>query len=392
MNTPSPHCQLPAPNAAFGHSLRPLWSIDPSVHFLNHGSFGATPRHVQAAQTSWREAMELEPVRFMVDTLPGALAAAAARLATFVGASPASLAFVDNATAGVNAVLRSIDWQRHDRIVLANHAYPAVKNTAHYLAKRYGLIVIEAEIPWPISSPAEVVDAYAAALSGGARMAIIDHVFSPLAMVAPVDALIAHCRARGVAVLVDGAHAPGMLPLSLSDLDAEWYVGNCHKWLCAPKGCGFIVANADGQRDLHPAVISNFYGEGFAREFSWAGTADPSARLSIPAALDFIEALGVARYRDALQHDARAAAAYISTAWGVAAGAPPDMLAAMVTLPLPIDDVATPQSAALWRSKLLAEHHIEVPVMALNGRHWLRISAQVYNDMSDVAALVEAFR
>jgi isopenicillin-N epimerase len=390
----SPATLLPATNSVFGHGLRALWSLDPAIHFLNHGSFGATPRHVQAAQARWREAMEQEPVRFMVDTLPDALRAAGARLAEFVGASPSRLAFVENATAGVNAVLRSIRWQSGDRIVLANHAYPAVKNTARFVAERYGLTVIEARVPWPLTGPQAIIDAYTQALEGGARLAIIDHIFSPLAVVTPLEAITTFCRERGVAVLVDGAHAPGMLPLALDSLGeqgVDWYVGNCHKWLNAPKGCGFIVATPEGQRDLHPAVISNYFGEGFEKEFSWTGTGDPSARLAVTAALEFVEALGIECYRTALHDLARAAAEHIADAWGVAHGAPLAMCAGMVTLPLPVDTPANEISVAHWRLKLLREHHVEVPVIDIDGRLWVRISAQVYNEIADYHALARAF-
>ena len=385
---------LPPPNAALGHGLRGLWSLDPAIHFLNHGSYGATPRHVQAEQSRWREVMEQEPVRFMADTLPDALRTAGARLARFVGASPSRLAMVENATAGVNAVLRSIRWQAGDRIVLANHTYPAVKNTANFLAGRHGLTVVEAQVPWPITGPDAIVDAYAQALAGGARIVIIDHIVSPLAVVTPLEAIAALCRDRGVPVLVDGAHAPGMLPLSLDalgDMGVDWYVGNCHKWLCAPKGCGFIVATPEGQKNLHPAVISNFFGEGFQQEFAWTGTGDPSARLAVTAALAFIEALGVERYRLALRDQARAAGERIATAWGVAPGAPAEMFAGMVTLPLPVAEPGNAESAARWRHTLLARHRIEVPVIPIEGRLWARISAQVYNEISDYDALGRVF-
>ena len=394
MTISAPANQLPAPNAAFGHKLREWWSLDPSIHFLNHGSFGATPRYVQAAQSRWREELEHEPVRFMVDSLPEALQTAASRLASFVGASPSRLAFVENATSGVNAVLRSMRWNAGDRIVLGNHAYPAVKNTVRFLAERHGLTVVEAQIPWPLADADALTTAYANAIADGACIVIIDHIFSPLAVMTPLDAIVSLCKVRGIPVLVDGAHAPGMLPLSLNalgDMGVVWYVGNCHKWLCAPKGCGFIVATPEGQRDLHPAVISNFFGEGFTKEFAWTGTRDPSARLAVTAALEFIEALGVTRYRDALHDQARAAASILAKAWDVTPGAPSEMFAGMVTLPLPVDEPASTESVARWRQKLLHEHNIEVPIHAIGGRLWVRISAQVYNELSDYEALARVF-
>ena len=394
MNRSVPVSLLPGPGCDFGHSMRPFWTLDPSIQFLNHGSYGAAPRHVLAAQQQWRDAMEHEPVRFMADELPAALRAAGARLAAFLGASASRLAFVENATAGANAVLRSMRWKQGERIVIANHAYKALRHTVQFVAERYGVTVVEAQVPWPLSGPDAIVDAYARALQGGARLAILDHIFSPLAVISPIDAIIALCRAQGTSVLVDGAHAPAQLPLdldALGDSGVDWYVGNCHKWMCAPKGCGFIVATPEGQRDLHPTVISNFYGQGFEQEFAWTGTGDPGARLAVTAAIEFIEALGAGRYRAALQMQARAAAALVAQAWNVRPGAPAEMFAAMVALPLPVEEAATPEAVVRWRAKLLREHRIEAPLFAINGRLWLRISAQVYNELSDYGALRGVF-
>ncbi len=385
---------LPDANAEFGHKLRSLWSLDPTIHFLNHGSYGATPRYVQLVQSRWRDELEYEPVRFMGDVLPEALRVAVTHLAAFVGASAPRLAMVENATSGANAVLRSIRWKPGDKVVIANHAYPAVKNTLRYLAERHGLNVVEAQVPWPLAGRDELIDAYMHATESGARLVILDHIFSPLAVQTPIEAIARACQQRGIQVLVDGAHAPGLLPLSLDalgDMGVDWYVGNCHKWLCAPKGCGFIFATEDGQRGLHPAVISNFFGQGFEKEFAWTGTVDPAARLSISAALEFIGALGAERYRTALQDQARVAAGMLSDAWGVFPGAPSDMFLGMVTLPLPVREPASAEAVARWRLTLLKEHNIEVPIHAINGRLWVRISAQVYNELSDYEALARVF-
>jgi isopenicillin-N epimerase len=385
---------LPQPRAVFGHQLRPLWSLDPTIHFLNHGSYGATPRYVQLVQSRWRDELEYEPVRFMSDILPEALQVAVTRLAAFVGASATRLAIVENATAGANAVMRSIRWKLGDKVVIANHAYPAVRNTLRFLAERHQLEVVEAQVPWPLASPKELIKAYMRAIAGGARLVILDHIFSPLAVLTPIEEIARACQQRGIQVLVDGAHAPGLLPLSLDalgEMGVDWYVGNCHKWLCAPKGCGFIFATPEGQRGLHPAVISNFYGQGFEKEFAWTGTVDPAAKLSIMAALEFIEALGVERYRVELADQARAAAALLSDAWGVSPGAPQDMFLGMVTLPLPVREPASTEAVARWRMTLLKDHNIEVPIHPINGRLWVRISAQVYNELSDYEALAKVF-
>lgn len=378
----------------FGHALREYWSLDPAVTFLNHGSYGATPRYVQAVQTEWRTQMEAEPVRFMQDELPPAYEAASHALASFVGAAPANLVLVENATAGANAVLQSIDWQPGDKVVIANHGYPALKNTLHYLAGRYQLQVIEANVPWPINDAAEVVAAYLAAIKGGARLLVVDHIFSPLAIETPLDEIAAACRAHGVKLLVDGAHSPVLLPLDIESLFAsgvDWYVGNCHKWMCAPKGAAFLAAAPHAQAGLHPTVISNFYGEGFQREFAWCGTGDFSAKLSVPAAIEFVEALGVARYREHLRLLARDAAQMIASAWKVTLPAPLSMSHSMVTIPLPVDDVANAEGVARWRMRLLHDYGIEAPTHPINGKLHVRISAQVYNEMSDYEKLARVF-
>lgn len=381
---------LPLPDAAFGRSLRSHWLLDDRIHYLNHGAFGATPKHVLEAQTRWRETMERDPTHFMVELLPEALRAVIDRLAPVIGTTASQLALVENATAGVNAVLRSIRWQAGDRIVIANHAYPGVKAALRYVADRHDLTIVEAQVPWPLSDAAALIDAYDKALKGDVRLAIVDHVFSPLAIVTPVESVVDLCRARGIPVLVDGAHAPGMLPLTLDALGADWYVGNCHKWLCAPKGCAFLMATPEAQHDLHPAVVSSYYGKGFAEEFGWPGTVDPTARLALPAALDFIEALGVNRYTTALREQARAAAEMLATAWHIEPGAPPDLFGAMVTLPFPVNEAGTETNARRWQKRLYEEHRIEVPVLAIENRLWVRISAQVYNELEDFQQLAGA--
>ncbi len=389
MNEPRPALSA-LPSAPLGHALRPHWALQEGMHFLNHGSYGATPRHVLAAEAAWRGQLEAQPVRFMGAVLPGALREAADRLAAFVGCAPRRLALVENATSGVNAVLRSLPWQPGDEVVVANHAYPAVRHTLQFVAQRHGLVVKFADVPFPLPATQGVAGAYCQAITARTRLAIVDHVFSPLAAVTPLRPVVEHCRALGVPVLVDGAHAPGMLPLELDALGAHWYTGNCHKWLFAPKGCAFLYASEAGAVGLHPAVISNFHGQGFPAEFEWQATRDYSGWLALPAALDFLQALGVQRYQQALQALARDAAALLANRWGVEPPAPPDAFAAMVTLPLPGRHEASDAQARRWHDLLWQRHRIEVPVMCFNQRLWLRISAQVYNELSDYRALADA--
>lgn len=378
----------------FGHAMRRHWRLEPEMHFLNHGSFGATPRSVLAAQQHWRDHMEAQPVRFMADELSGLLRDAAAVLAKFLGAQPERLAFVENATDAVNAVLRSFAWRAGDEIVIANHAYPAVRNTVRFVAERYKLTVREAEIPFPLDmlhARETITAAFAQAISPRTRLLIVDHVCSPLAIVLPVADIVGLCRQHNVQVLVDGAHAPGMLDLKLDELGADWYTGNCHKWLFAPKSCAFLYASPAGTAGLHPTAISNFFGAGFPTEFDWQGTRDYSAWLAVTAALSFIDALGVQRYSEHLRVLATDAATLIADRWQVDLPAPVEQFAAMVTLPLPIADAATADNARRWHQLLWQAHRIEVPVQAFNGRLWVRISAQVYNELLDYEALADVF-
>ena len=374
----------------YGHILRRFWHLDPAIHFLNHGSYGATPIPVLNDQHEWRLRMEREPVRFMLDELPAAIRGAAGALAPFVGSTPEALAFCFNATEAINAILGSIDWQAGDEIVVANHAYPAVRNTVGHIARRHGLRVSEARVPFPLANTAAIVDAYAQAISPATRLLLVDHVFSPLAIVSPVQAIVDMSKARGIAVLVDGAHAPGVLPLALDELGADWYVGNAHKWLFAAKGCAFLHVAAPAATGLHPTVISNFYGAGFPAEFDWVGTHDYTAWLSLPAAIEFVETLDVERYRQYLGRLARNAAQCLAEAWGVALPAPPEAFGAMVTMPLPGNLPASPDRVTQLRASLLNDFSIEVPILLINGRLWIRISAQVYNELADYEALAVA--
>jgi isopenicillin-N epimerase len=367
------------------------WLLDPEVAFLNHGSFGATPRAVLAEQDRWRAAMERHPTHFMSEELPPALAAASARLATFVGARAEDLVFVENATAGCNAVLRSLRFVPGDEILVTDHGYPAVRKAAEYVAARADARVVEATVPFPLADAAQVVAAVASRLGPRTRLAILDHITSSTAVVFPVRELTAACRAAGVPVLVDGAHAPGMLSLDVPSVGADWYTGNCHKWLMAPKGSAFLWAAADRQADIHPLVISHGFGDGFAAEFAWVGTRDPSAWLSVPAAIDFHERLGGARLRERNAAMAREQATLLAETWATERGAPDVLTGSMAAVRLPLREAATTQRAWELRRKLFDDHRIEVPVSPFAGALWARISAHAYNRPGDYARLAACF-
>ena len=373
----------------FGRAIRREWLLDEDIRFLNHGSYGAAPKVVLDAQSRWRERMERQPVRFMVDELPAHLRAAAADLAEYLGADGDDLVFVDNATTAVNAVLRSLTFEPGDEIVTTTHAYNAVKNAIEYVCGRTGAVFREAEIPFPATGDDdEVIGAVEARITPKTRLAVIDHVTSETALVLPVTRLIQLFRSHGVPVLVDGAHAPGMIPLALDDLGADWYLGNGHKWLCAPKGCAFLCARPERQAGIHPTVISHGLGEGFTAEFDWQGTRDFSPWLAITDALAFRRNLGdgVAEYCKGLVRDA---AEHLAAAWKTEIGTPERMGGFMITLRLPAGVEPTRDAAAALRDCLLANHRMETQIFPFAGALWLRLSAFVYNEFEDYSPLAE---
>jgi isopenicillin-N epimerase len=263
-------------------SFADLWPLDPAVDYLNHGSFGACPRAILERQSELRLRLEHEPVDFLVRALPSLLAEARVALAGFVGADGDDLAFVPNATAGVNAVVRSLAFSPGEELLTTDHAYAACKKTLDYVASRTGARVVVARVPFPLGGEDDVIEPVLAAVTPRTRLAMLDHVTSPTALVFPIERLVAGLSARGVDTLVDGAHALGMIPLDLARLGAAYYTANAHKWLCAPKGAAFLHVRKDRQKGLHPVAISHGYAGGEARfkdEFDWTGTSGLSPLL-----------------------------------------------------------------------------------------------------------------
>ncbi|MCC6469028.1 MAG: aminotransferase class V-fold PLP-dependent enzyme [Alphaproteobacteria bacterium] len=376
-----------AEKPVYGAAIRGLWALDPEFLTVNHGSFGATPLAVLAAQDEWRRQLEAQPSRFMRRVLPGALREAAARLAAFLNAEADDLAFVDNATVGCNAVLRSLRLGRGDEILVFDHGYAAVRNAARHVAERGGARVVEAKLPFPDPSDDAITAAFKAALTPRTRLAIVDHITSPSALVMPVARLASASREAGVPIMVDGAHGPGQVTMDLGALGADWYAGNCHKWLSAPKGCAFLWARRDRQQDLHPVTISHGYGQGFLAEFDWTGTRDPSAFLAVGAAIDLHERLGGAALRRRNAELAREGARRIADALGTQCGGAPAMYASMGLVRLPVPGPATRERAVALRERLLVEFRTDAPLHALGGSIWLRLSAAAYNEPGDYAAL-----
>ena len=380
------------------------WLLRPDILFLNHGSFGACPIPVLAHQAALRERLERQPVQFFVRDLEGLLDEARVVLARFLGAAAEDIAWVPNATTAVNSVLRSMDLQPGDELLTTNHEYNACRNVLEFVADRAGARVVVAELPFPIGGSDEAVAAVMARATPRTRLALIDHVTSQTGLVLPVDRIVAGLRELGVETLVDGAHAPGMLPLALDRLGAAYYTGNCHKWLCAPKGAAFLHVRRDRQASVRPAIISHGANatrrdrSRFLIEFDWVGTDDPTACLAVPVALDFMGGL-LAGGWDALREHNRSLAlagrALLCETLRVAPPCPEEMIGSLASLPLPDGDGRPPTSALYLdplQNLLLDGYGIEVPVIPWPAppRRLLRISAQVYNRLADYRALAAA--
>ncbi len=384
----------------FGREMLRHWPLDPAITYLNHGTVGATPKKVLAKQQALREEMERQPARFLLRELSALsgpssrpvprLREAAEAVGRFVGAKGQDLVFVDNATTGVNAVLQSLDLRPGDEILITNLAYGAVANAARFVAERAGAHLVTVALPFPLSDEAPLVSAVAEALTPRTRLAILDHITSETALVLPLAEMAAPCRAAGVPVLADGAHAPGAIPLDIPSLGVDYYTGNLHKWALAPKGCGILWVAPERQPHLHPPVISWGLGQGFTQEFDWVGTKDPTPYLSAPAALDLLHEWGWEAMRGYNHRLAWDAALMLTGRWGFDLPAPEAMVGCMVTLPLPGSLGKTREEAARLQYALLYEHWLEAPILCRDERLWVRISAQVYNELEDVERLIRA--
>ena len=382
-----------------------LWPLDPAVAFLNHGSYGACPHEILRHQAELRAEMEAEPVRFLGRDLDDRLDVARARLAAFVGADADDLAFVSNATGGVNAVLRSLRFEPGDELLTTDHAYQACRNTLDFVAERTGARVVTVTLPFPVTSPQAIVDTVLAGATARTRLALLDHITSPTALVLPIERLVAALAARGIDTVVDGAHAPGMLPLDLRAIGAAYYSGNCHKWLCTPKGSAFLWVRRDRQAAIHPLTISHgAKGERAGRsrfrlEFDWTGTQDPTAWLTVPMAIDYLAGLVPGGW-PALMARNRALALEARRLLCEAVGTPPpcpeEMIGSIASVSLP--DNRTVEKG--WRvrdplqGRLFEGWGIEVPIMRwpTPPRRLIRVSAQLYNRRSQYARLADALR
>jgi len=361
--------------------LKQLFLLDPGVVFLNHGSFGACPRPVFDEYQRWQRELERQPVEFLARRYAGLIDDARARLAAFLGARPEDLAFVPNATAGMNVVARSLELGPGDEVLLTNHEYGAVDFLWDHVCRRTGATLVRQSV----EPGAALVDELWEAVTPRTRVVSVSHITSATALRFPVGEICRRARAEGILSAVDGAHAPGQVDLDLEALGADFYAGNCHKWVCAPKGAGFLWARPEHQPWLAPLVLGWSEREDtFAARHRWQGTNDPAAYLSVPAAIDFLAEHDWAEMRRrcyALAAETRGRFAEL----GLTPLAPDQgWLGQMVAAELPDCDTEE------LKRRLYDEHRIEIPVQRWQGRPLIRASFQGYNDASDLEALAEA--
>ncbi len=381
------------------------WELDPSIDFLNHGSFGACPRPILEAQREWQRRLEREPVLFLHRELEGHLDVARAALARFVGAHPDDLAFVPNATAGVNTVLRSLSFAPGDELLTTDQEYNASRNALDFVARQHGAAVVVARIPFPIASPDVVVERVLAQVTPRTRLALLDHVSSPTGVIFPMEQLVAELAARGVDTLVDGAHGPGQLPLALEALGAAYYTGNCHKWMCTPKGSALLHVRRDRQSRIRPLAISHGANSSrrdrslFRLEFDWPGTFDPTPWLVIPQAIAFLDELVPGGFAEIRRRNHQLVLEGRAQLLAVVGGAPPcpeSMVGSLAAVVLPDQERPgePPLSLDPLQVRLFQHHRIEVPIPLWPAppRRLLRISAQLFNSPEQYVRLAAVLR
>jgi isopenicillin-N epimerase len=355
------------------------WPLDPKVVFLNHGSFGSCPKSVLAVQSELRRRLEWQPIQFLVNELEGLWDNARGVLADFVGAEAADLVFVPNACA----------------------------NALRYVAERSGARVVTASVPFPFKTASQLIDPILAAVTPRTRLALLDHITSPTAVVFPLQRLVEALAERGVDTLVDGAHGPGMVPLRLNRLGAAYYTGNCHKWVCAPKGAAFLHVRRDKQKPIRPLIVSHGANSPradrprFLIEFGWTGTGDPTAWLCVPAALRFMGALLPGGWPAVMKRNhelAVAARRVLCEALHAPPPCPEKFLGSMAALPLPdAERVEAPQSPIYTdplHDRLLREFGLEVPIVPWPAppKRWVRVSAQLYNSLPQYRRLGQVLK
>jgi len=378
--------------STFGRSLRPLWNLEPEGTFLNHGSFGACPKEVLAAQSDWRMRMERQPDQFFRRAVSplnpdNELRHAAASLASFIGTAGDKIAFVVNPTEGVNTVLKATDLEAGDEILVLDCVYNAVRLSVEEKCRQSGARMVTASLPIPLTTN-DVTGRIVDSAGPRTRLAIIDHIASAPAFVLPVREITRALQAKGVKVMIDGAHAPGQIALDVEDIGADWYTATTHKWFYAPKGSAFLHARDAAAQRVKPLSVSHYYDHPFPLRFDYVGTRDVTAFLTVPAGRAFIEKLGVEAFRGWLTDVSRAGVEILGRI-GATPIAPDAMFAAMRAYHLPQRRAVLAEDAQDLINGFWDRHRIQIAASAYQEKLLLRVSAQAYVEPADIVHLAD---
>ncbi|MBC7862329.1 MAG: aminotransferase class V-fold PLP-dependent enzyme [Bacteroidia bacterium] len=382
------------------------WALDQEIVFLNHGSFGATPKVILEKQNQLRMCMESEPVRFSIRELYPLYQASIEKLGSFIGANSSNLVFMKNATMGVNTILHSLNLNEGDEVLMHSHAYGACANTIRWYAQKNKWKVNVAEIPYPIKNPDEVVEAFVKAITPKTKFAMIDHITSATGIIFPVEKIVKELQAKGIEVLVDGAHAPAHVELNLEKLGAEYFVGNCHKWICSPKGSALLYVRPDKQKSISPLQFSHYFDAPVAADknwqgqFFWPGTDDYTAYCCVGDAIDFFENNFEGGWKEIRKQNrdlCLKARKMLAEKMQTELPAPEEMIGNLSNILL--RDTELPPYGFNYISplqeQLFTHYKIEVPVFTFNReqpRQWARIAVQLYNSFEQYEYLGDALK
>ena len=375
-------------------SFADLFLLDPDVTFFNHGSFGATPRPVFESYQNWQRELERQPVQFVHRRLRPALQEARAVLAEFLHTSVDNVVYVTNATLGMNIVARSLDLGPDDEVLTTDQEYGAVNNLWNFAANKKGFRYINHHVPFPATTREEFVEAFWQGVTPRTKVISLSHITSPTALIFPIQDICRRAREAGILTVIDGAHAPGQIPLDLDALGADYYTGNCHKWLCAPKGSGFLYVRPELQRDLEPLIVSHGWQRGsdspthFADGHQYQGTRDCAAFLAVPDAIRFQREHNWDQVRADCHALAGYAKALILEQFDLQPLQPetPVWYSQMVTIPLPKPDLTNVYQ------RLVDEYNIDIPIFSVQDHPLARLSIQAYNTREQVDRFAEALK
>ncbi|XP_051880490.1 uncharacterized protein LOC127574962 isoform X2 [Pristis pectinata] len=379
----------------FGQWMRKKhFLLEEETIFINHGAFGSTLKDALDVAQKWQLYIERQPLRFYDRELLPHLVFITKRLAEFVGCSPMDLVLVPNVTMAMNIIVRSQDLKVGDTVFMLNVTYGAVKKLLRQVCEEQGATLQEESLEFPLSGPGQIIKKVEDTLQPGTKLAVFDHIPSNASFINPLEEIINICRQRGTKVLIDGAHALGVMDLKLSSLDADYYASNCHKWFCSPKGCAFLYVKPELQNSLRPLVISHGFGFGFSSEYIWTGLKDYTAILALHTVLDFWESVGVQRIQGYIKDLMSQAVDLLVNRWKTGLLAQRGMFGSMACVRLPEcllkDNYANYEHAEIIQNVLYSQYNIEVPIKALGGRLYVRISIHIYNELKQYQKLADA--